>query len=417
MKRKQHPNLTRRAGRVATAALAASVILITPPTPAQQANPQGFIYGRVTTETGSTFEGRLRWGNHEAFWNDFFNSIKKDRQIPSEVKNKFRKKEKIKIFGITVAVRYEDIASSRLFKARFGDIREIRVRGADKATVVVKSGTEFRVEGGSSDIGAKIQVWDRELGKVDIEWDRIETVQFLPTPKGLEVDVHRLFGPVQTTAGGFSGFVQWDQDEGVSTDKLDGDSKDADLSIELGRIRSIERESKRSARITLLDDREFVLDGSNDVDSSNRGILVADDRYGHVLISWGEFERVDFSVPRDSGPTYASFEPGKPLEGTVTDRDGTIHRGRLVYDLDETEGWELFDGNLRDIEYSIPMAEIASVVPWSRDSSRVTLRNGEELELEGTADAGAGNAGVLVLTGDSEHTYLPWDEIRRIEFN
>jgi hypothetical protein len=416
MKRNQHAKLRRIAGYAAATALVASVVLATPPIAAQQPDPQGFIYGRVSTETGSTFEGRLRWGNHEAFWNDFFNSVKKERQLPNEAKDKLRKKEKIKVFGITVAVRYEDLASSRLFKARFGDIREIRVRGDDKATVVMKSGTEFRVEGGSTDIGAKVQIWDRGLGKVDVEWDRIETVQFLPTPKGLEVDVHRLFGPVQTTVGDFHGFVQWDQDEGLSTDKLDGDSKDADMSIELGRIRSIERESRSSAEITLLDDRKFVLDDSNDVDSSNRGILVADDRYGHVLVSWGEFERVDFSVPENNGPTYESFEAGKPLEGTVTDRDGTTHEGRLIYDLDEAESWELFDGNMRDIEYSIPMSKIATVVPWSRDSSRVTLRNGEELELEGTADAGDGNAGVLVLNGDSEQTYLPWDEIRRIEF-
>ena len=34
----------------------------------------GFIYGRITTVDGATYEGRLRWGgDQEAFWGDYFN--------------------------------------------------------------------------------------------------------------------------------------------------------------------------------------------------------------------------------------------------------------------------------------------------------------------------------------------------------
>ncbi len=35
---------------------------------------QGFLYGRITTTDGDTYEGRLRWGgDEEAFWGDYFN--------------------------------------------------------------------------------------------------------------------------------------------------------------------------------------------------------------------------------------------------------------------------------------------------------------------------------------------------------
>ncbi|NIQ19583.1 MAG: hypothetical protein GTN95_05150, partial [Gammaproteobacteria bacterium] len=44
--------------------------------PASEAH-QGFLYGRITTDDGATYEGRLRWGgDEEAFWGDYFNGFK-----------------------------------------------------------------------------------------------------------------------------------------------------------------------------------------------------------------------------------------------------------------------------------------------------------------------------------------------------
>ncbi len=48
----------------------------TPSTTAAAAHPS-FLYGRVTTHGGATYEGRLRWGgDEEAFWGDYFNGSK-----------------------------------------------------------------------------------------------------------------------------------------------------------------------------------------------------------------------------------------------------------------------------------------------------------------------------------------------------
>ncbi len=47
-----------------------------PPSTAAAAH-QGFLYGRITTDEGATYEGRLRWGgDEEAFWGDYFNGFK-----------------------------------------------------------------------------------------------------------------------------------------------------------------------------------------------------------------------------------------------------------------------------------------------------------------------------------------------------
>ena len=51
--------------------------VLTTPVEAQDDN-QGFLYGRVTTESGNEYVGFLRWGTQEGFWDDLFHSTKKD---------------------------------------------------------------------------------------------------------------------------------------------------------------------------------------------------------------------------------------------------------------------------------------------------------------------------------------------------
>jgi hypothetical protein len=50
---------------------------ISPSTAPPEAKTQsGFLYGRITTVGGTTYEGRLRWGvDEEAFWGDYFNGF------------------------------------------------------------------------------------------------------------------------------------------------------------------------------------------------------------------------------------------------------------------------------------------------------------------------------------------------------
>lgn len=391
------------------------------PAPAAAAiGTQGFIYGRVETRSDTTYEGRLRWnGDEEAFWGDLFNAQKEERPYLDEVpEGSRRRKETIEIFGVTIGLRWVDDDEGRLLGLRFGDLRAIDVHRGDEATLTTKGGTEFRVEGGSNDVEAKITVWDASLGEVVLEWDKIERIEFLPAPAGLAVPVQRLQGTVKTRAGEFRGFVQWDQEECLTSDELDGETEDGDVAIQMGKIRSIARRSSRSSIVTLRDGRELVLDGTNDVNDENRGIYVEDRRYGRVLVSWDAFERVDFAAELgDSGPAYADFPPGKPLRGTVTRRDGRTLSGRIVYDLDEQETIENLNGEWDDIEYHIPFTLIAAIVPETHDSSRIELRSGQELVLEDQTDVGEGNAGLLVFTADrGSPTYVEWDDVKRVEF-
>ena len=76
-------------------------------------------------------------------------------------------------------------------------------------------------------------------------------------------------------------------------------------------FRSIARNSRDSALVTLLDGRRIVVSDTREASHENRGIYVDDRRYGRVLVSWDAFERVDFT-PGGSGPACGDFPPGRP---------------------------------------------------------------------------------------------------------
>jgi hypothetical protein len=384
---------------------------------AEKAGPHGYLYGTVETESGHEYTGLLRWGTEETFWDDLFNSTKKELPYLDEHRQEKRRRNRIKIFGITVGYRWDEMTASRMYIARFGDIQEIEVVRGDKIKVTMKGGEIFTMEGGSNDIGATITVLDDSLGVVKLEWDRIERIVFKPTPSSVRPPAYRLYGAVETEEGKFEGHIQWDVQECLSTDELDGETDDGDLSIQMSRIKAIEKRNRNGSFVELKDGRKMVLEGTNDVDSSLRGIHVEDPRYGRVKISWDAFERVEFREVDHSGRGYGDYGPARQLRGTVTDYNGHTHSGDLVFDLDEMRSWELLNGDLGGVAFYIPFELIRSVEPQRGDESKVELKNGEVLMLRDGQDVSESNDGVVVLHENGREAYLPWDEVQRIVFD
>jgi hypothetical protein len=396
----------------------------TPSTAAATPAEQGFLYGRITTVDGATYEGRLRWGRgEEAFWGDYFNGRKGKNpwaaHVPPERLPKTR--PTIEILGIEIPQRQRPVDLARLFMARFGDIARIGAQGRD-VRVTLKSGTVFdldRLE--ASDFDDGVRVWDGRRRVVNLDSLRIRTIELLPTARLGEAP-NRLHGTVRTRHGDFTGFVQWNREEGVGSDQLDGRVEDQPLGLRFDTVHSIARRSADSVLVTLLDGREVVLSDSREIGQDNRGTYVDDRRYGRVLISWDAFERVDFT-PGGSGPAYGDFPRGQPLTGTVTTRDGRRLAGRLVYDLDESETTETLDAPSQGVDYTIPFGLVASIVPVgggkvSVQHASVTLHDGEELLLERTGDLGAGNAGMMIFVDDGQRPeYVPWNEVEQVDFD
>lgn len=380
----------------------------------------GYIYGTVETKSGATHTGILRWDDEEAFWDDLFHSTKVERpyeeyeEEPEAEEDATWWQRMAHTIGGDLGIHRQ----SRVVAIRFGDLRSIRVTGADDAVLTLRDGTEIEVEGYSNDVGADVTVIDAKPGRVAVQWRTIDTITFAATPPDVDPATFRLRGTVSTGVGDFAGFIQWDNEECLSTDRLDGDVDGDRVSLEMGEIRSIERRDRRSSRVVLKDGTEMVLSGTNDVNDDIRGIHVEDARFGRVEVDWDEFERLVFDDPGSSGPSYAEFAPPVHLAGKVTMRNGDWRSGDLVFDLDEEWSWEMLDGISNHVDYTIPFALVASIEPADRAGCVVRLRNGLELELEDSHDVDRDNSGVLVIPrGKGEPAYVKWADIAGIEFD
>lgn len=381
---------------------------------------QGFLYGRVTAVDGAVFEGRLRWGGREeAFWDDTFNGAKHENRWLAQLTAEQRPKERrpIKVFGVEIVQRERPSEVDRPFMRRFGEMARIEA-SRTQVLVTLKGGDMVDLDRfEASDFDDGVRVWDGSRGIVDLDSLRIRAIELLPTP-ALDDAPYRLQGTVHTRQGDFSGFIGWNREDCVGSDELTGRTAEGEVRLRFDTIRAMARQEPASCRVTLQDGREIVLSDSADVGDENRGIYVADRRYGRVLISWNAFERVDFE-PGGSGPAYGGFPPGSPLMGRVFTRTGRSLAGRLVYDLDESETTETLDAPAQGVDYSLPFGSLASIVlpEQATEPARVTLGNGLLLQLERSGDLGPTNAGLLVFVeGGERPEYVPWSDVGQVDF-
>lgn len=395
------------------AALAVA-ILAAPAEVAASQDVRGYLYGTIETTSGNSYTGLLRWGREEAFWDDHFNASKQDEPATGRLPRGYKRSpRKVEVFGLEVSGPWERAWSQRQLIVRFGDLAEIRPRGDDRAELVLRNGDTMRIDGGSNDLGGKITVWDAGVGKIDVDWDRIRSIKFSATPSTARPEGQRLSARVRTLVGEFSGYLQWDKEEALTVDELDGEADDGDVSLPMGRIRSIERRSRRSSRVELVDGRVLELSGTNDVDSSIRGIVVEDARFGRIELPWDVFERADIEIAKDSGRGYDDYPALGEMRAKVTLRDGKTRTGKIAYDLDETYLWEMLNGNQEDVDYDIPFARVKQIRPLGR-RSEVVLDNGQKLRLEGQTDVGDDHAGIAFLDGGDDD-YVPWEDVELVE--
>jgi hypothetical protein len=305
---------------------------------------------------------------------------------------------------------------THLFAVRFGDLARIRVRGRDDVQVEFRNGETARLEGGSNDVGAQVTVLDPHHGRNTLEWKRIRSVEFRETPARLAKKLGEpLYGVVKSRHLDFTGRIQWDHDECLTIDQLDGDTDDGKVSLEFGDIASI-RKYRRGALVTLRSGTELYLRGSNDVDRGNRGVLVKMRGLGSVKIGWNDFDEVRFLPAPNSGRGYAEYAPGRELAGQVV-AGGQRYTGQIVFDLDESWDFELLHGKNGSTEYLIPFREIARIRPRGIRQSDVELRNGLVIELEESQDVSRKNDGLLVFTDRQQPKYIAWRDVDEVVFH
>lgn len=378
----------------------------------------GRIYGRVVTDDGDIFEGLIRWDRNEASWVDILNGSKITRRSDRKGKRGTR----IEVFGVKVYDEGDwNSSSSKISGIRFGHIQVLEPIDGNKALLTLQSGEQIVFSNGSTDIGNDVReiiVEDIDRGEVELRWRDIERIEFMQAPSSAYSEYgERLFGTL-TTRGGyeFTGFICWDVDEVLTKDILDGDDKDRRRKIRFGTIERIGRNSSSSAYVVLNNGDEVVLRGTNDVNSSNSGILVLDDALGQIEIDWDDFEEVVFTSPTEV-PRYIDFDYSSPLFGVVHTRDGEYFEGQIRWDDDEASTWELLNGNLRDIDFQIEFGKIQAIERISDKGASIILFDGRSFDLRDGNDVDEDNDGIFIMDNDGNEVRISWRDFERAEFD
>lgn len=386
----------------------------------------GQIYGKIYTDDNEVFEGFIRWDMNEGSWHDILDGTKElDRERGKRYyRDKDRRDKSISIFGLTIYDEgdgnffFTDAAESGVM---MGHIKTLMPDGDNEVVLVLKSGEEVYLEGGSTDIGDDIReivIKDVKEGELELYWSDIDKVEFMQAPANAEGFGKRLYGTVMTRRGDeFTGFISWDVDEIFDGDILDGRESSRKRKIEFGKIDKIERRSSNSAIVTLEGGSEMRLSESNDIDSGNRGVCIYDKNLGRITVDWDEFDAIDFSE-HPAEPQYSDFDGGKQLHGTVTAENGKTYTGRIKWDDDEEYTWELLDGKYNDVDLDIEFDKIASIERKSRSSSVVTLKDGRQLRLRDSNDIDDDNKGIFIFEGnDKEGVMVDWYDFEKVVFD
>lgn len=385
---------------------------------------QGYMYGKVTTRDGNTYVGVIQWSDEEIYWSDFFNASKLDSKIFGHILEERRDKDDDNWLGIDWSLSgiWADKHSWTVhqFVCQFGNFRAIEYKRDKRLNITLKDGSVLEIGGsGYNDVFANIRVYDEEIGKVKIGSDRVRRIEFFQGPRKVyDKPGKAISGTVYTTEGErFQGQIQWDHDECLTSEMLDGEADGSDMSIAFGKIKKI-TPLRRGSEVELWSGRTFVLSGTNDVDSDNKGIYVTHPEFGRVDIPYSYVDLVEFDENGWSGPKYEEFEKPRYLKGKVKLNDGETVSGYIVYDMDEFWDFETLEGDSHKVEYIVPFTSIKSIQPKNYNYSYVTLRNGEKVLLGDARDVSDKNGGLLVFNSqESEAVRIDWELIDRIDFD
>lgn len=384
-----------------------------------------YIYGEITTRGNQRFKGFIRWGKEEIAWHDVFNSVKENNKESSRyiihMKNKDEDKSIWKDFNWNISSIWEDKYRQidHTFACFFGDIKALYPLGNNRLKLELKNGKKLLLNGGTNDVGTELYVFDYKQGKVNIPWNKVDKIEFMQAPHMSRNPYGKLiYGTVYTyRKGAFEGYIKWDLDERVTNDLLDGFENNKEYRIPFGDIKKIKKHPQGSFVVDV-HGKELLLNGTNDVNASNRGIAMYVDGVGRLEIPWKEFKSIGIHEPHKAGYSYNDFLDPQGIEASVYTYSGDEYYGKIVFDIDEKWELEFLDGNDDNINYQIPFRNIRTIYPKNKFYSIVILNNGKELLLGERQDVSGSNDGILIFEeGEEEPSVIEWADITEVSLH
>lgn len=164
----------------------------------------------------------------------------------------------------------------------------------------------------------------------------------------------------------------------------------------------------RDVYVTLKSEAVIKLDQFSASDFDD-GVRVWDQRHGIVDLDSLRVRDIEFR----EAPGSANA-PGR-LFGTVSTKQGTF-TGFLQWNRRKNLGSDIFDGRSDGKAVRVPFDTIQAIARRSQDGALVTLRDGREMVVSGTRDAGEDNLGIYVDDPRYGRVLVSWDAFKRVAF-
>lgn len=246
-----------------------------------------------------------------------------------------------------------------------------------------------------------------------------------------------IYGTIRTDRGDtYTGPIRWDNNENFWDDVLDAEKPDkvfveggtrvrvlgitlsegdgywtnSEFAIPFGHIRSIEPRRRDKVDVVLKSGEKLRLDADgSDLGSGMRGIVIDDKTEGEVELDWDDVELIEFAQGPGPGRDH------ERLYGTVETEAGDF-TGFVVWDRDESLKEDILDGDEDGRSRKIPFERIHRIEA-RRQGSRVTLTDGDVMDLDNSNDVDDGNRGIDVTVPGLGLVKVGWDEFRAVTFN
>lgn len=391
-------------------------------TVAAHAQPaQGLIYGKITLKNGATYQGQIRWDNEDALWDDVFSARKYER--PSQ--NLLTKEEARRATGRSDDFKFgfmklwEDKSPeiNFSFRCQFGDLVSLTAGKKDVVRLGLKNGDVIKLKkGGGGNLNDNIRIYDRMLGRLDLNFEEIQSIVFASAPTNYSSPAgHPIYGQALTSMGVYEGYITWDLEECLGKDLISGKDQGVKVDINFEDIAELKAQ-KDGSLITLKSGRTIFLNDHDDVDRGNHGLMIRNLAFGKLIIKWEDFISISFLEPPVAPRAYRDFKLPQLLKGSVYTKDGRRLQGQIVYDLDEIYSIEFLNGRKGKFEYYIPFEKVVKIKPQNDKFSTVHLKDGQQFLLGNHADVTGQNHGIVIKLPNGQAQYLEWDSVKSIDF-
>lgn len=248
----------------------------------------------------------------------------------------------------------------------------------------------------------------------------------------------RIHGTVITRDGDrYTGTIRWDKNENYWDDVIDanktarvwvrdrGDGVDISIfgmrfthsgsarrmraynrfSIPFGELAALEPAGNNRVHLELKSGETLTVVEGADLGPRVRGIVVTGPE-GETDLDWGDLGRVEFSAGPGTGDPERLF-------GTVETAVGSF-TGFIVWDRDESLAGDILDGADDGHDREIPFGRIRFIENAGRHGSRVTLKSGDVMTLDGTNDVDDDNRGIAITIDDEGTVLVDWEDFQSL---